>query len=60
MASYLSATVVNVSCYSRDEVDSIAEPSDLGKGRTNSAVPVKVVTIINHRVAKTKSDYIHV
>lgn len=58
MASYLSTAVVTVSCYSRDEVDSIGEPGDLGQGRTNSAVPVKVVAIIKYRVAKTESDSI--
>ena len=58
MASYLSTTVISVSCYSRDEVDSIGEPSDLGQWRTNSTVPVKVVAVIKYRVAKTESDYI--
>lgn len=56
MASYLSAAIVNVSGYSRDVVDSIGEASDLGQGRTNSSVPVKVVTIIKYRVPKTESD----
>ena len=39
-------------------MDSICEPSDLGQGRTNSRVPVKVVAIIKYRVAKTESDCI--
>ena len=58
MASYLSTTVIIVSCYSRDIVDPIGEPGDLGQGRTNSTVPVKVVAIINYRVAKTESVYV--
>ena len=55
MASYLPIAVVNVSCYSRDKVDSIGEPSDLGQWRTNSTVPVKVVAIIKYGVAKPES-----
>ena len=57
MASYLPIVVVNVSCYSRDKVDSIGEPSDLGQWRTNSAVSMKVVAIIKYRVAKPESVY---